>query len=233
MVSSKAERRVRTPGPLRLAFTRAVHDWYYGLIPFGVMNLLWLVSVLTVVAGPPATAAMLAVARDAVAGVTDDPGHFFSYVRRFFWRAWGLGLITFLGSVILVTDMFFYAGLVSGNSFLSSMGVFFLLYVLIVWIEFLLIAWPLSVDRPNMRVRDVLRNAGILTLRMPGANFGLALIVILLFVLAFSVAVILAMAYAAIIALLVQHYLHLQASVLANFPASPGEEAAPAQGEQW
>ena len=223
----------RAPGPLRLAFTRAVHDWYYGLIPFGVMNLLWLVSVLTVVAGPPATAAMLAVARDAVAGVTDDPGHFFSYVRRFFWRAWGLGLITFLGSVILVTDMFFYAGLVSGNSLLSSMGVFFLLYVLIVWIEVLLIAWPLSVDRPNMPVRDVLRNAAILTLRSPGANFGLALIVIFLFVVSFSVAVILAMAFAVIIALLVQHYLHLQAPVLANFPESPGEEAVQVEGAQW
>ena len=36
--------------------------------PFAVINLVWLVLVLTVVAGPPATAAMLGVARDAAIG---------------------------------------------------------------------------------------------------------------------------------------------------------------------
>jgi len=46
-------------GPLRLAFTRGVQDWWYGLIPFAVLNLVWLLAVVTVVAGPPATAAML------------------------------------------------------------------------------------------------------------------------------------------------------------------------------
>src|SRR5207249_3036330 len=54
--------------PLRFAFTGAVQDWWYGLIPFAVLNLLWLLLVLTVVAGPPATAAMLGVARDAAVG---------------------------------------------------------------------------------------------------------------------------------------------------------------------
>ena len=49
----------RAPGPLRLAFTRAVQDWWYGLLPFAALNMLWLLLVLTVVAGPPATAAML------------------------------------------------------------------------------------------------------------------------------------------------------------------------------
>ena len=34
-----AARRGRDPGPLRLAFTRAVQDWYYGLIPFAVDEL--------------------------------------------------------------------------------------------------------------------------------------------------------------------------------------------------
>jgi uncharacterized membrane protein YesL len=176
---------------------------------------------------------MLAVARDAVAGQTDDPGHFFTYLRRFFWRAWGLGLITFLGSVILVTDMFYYAGLMSGNAILANTGVFFLLYVLIVWIEFLLLAWPLLVDRPNMPILDVMRNAAILTLRRPGANFGLALIVIVLYVLSFTLAVILALAFAAIVALMVQHYLHIQAPQLANFPPSPGEDAVQAESELW
>src|SRR5688572_3449216 len=156
-------------GPLRLAFTRAVHDWYYGLIPFAVMNFVWLVLVLTVVGGPPATAAMLAVARDAAVDQGGEPRQFFVYLRRFFWRAWGLGLVTFLGSVILVTDLFFYANAMSGNQLLVNMGVVFLLYLLIIWLEFLLIAWPLLTNQPDMSIRHVIRNAAILTLRMPGA----------------------------------------------------------------
>src|SRR6476469_7951988 len=86
--------------PLRTAFTLAIQDWYYGLIPFAALNLLWLVLVVTVVAGPPATAAMLGVARDAAIGEGAEPRNFFIYLRRYFWRAWGLGLVTLLVSII-------------------------------------------------------------------------------------------------------------------------------------
>ena len=65
------------PGPLRIAFTRAIQDWYYDLIPFAVMNLVWLIMVVTVIAGPPATAAMLCVARDTATGQGGEPGRFF------------------------------------------------------------------------------------------------------------------------------------------------------------
>ena len=109
---------MRRPGPVRLAFTRAAQDWYYGLIPFGVMNFFWLLSVLTVVAGPPATAAMLAVARDAATEQGGEPRLFFPYVKQYFWRAWKFGLVTLLGSIILVGDIQYYADLRwAGTSF--------------------------------------------------------------------------------------------------------------------
>jgi uncharacterized membrane protein YesL len=215
--------RASRAGPVRLAFTRAVQDWWYGLIPFAVLNLLWLLLVLTVVAGPPATAAMLGVARDAAVGEGAEPRNFFIYLRQFFWRAWRLGLVTLLGSVILVTDLGFFAGATSGSSILLKAFYYFLLYALIVWFEFLLIAWPLLVNQPEMSIRDIVRNAGILTLRMPGANFGLALLVLLIFVFSFFLAIAISLALAALVALLVQHYLHIQAPVLANFPPRPGE----------
>ncbi len=229
MALNKAEARRRTPNALRLAFSRAVQDWFYELIPFAIMNLFWLVLVLTVVAGPPATAAMLAVARDSAVGQGGEPRMFFFYVRRFFWRAWGLGLITLLGTVILTSDLNFFAGALSGVPAVFNMGIFFLLYVLVVWIEFLLIAWPLMVDHPEMPITNVLRNAAIVTLRVPGANLGLAVLVILLLVLSFAFGVLLALAFAAVVALLAQHYLHYQAPLLANFPRLPGEEIAEAE----
>jgi len=218
-------RGARGPGPLRLSFTRAVQDWWYGLIPFAVLNLVWLFLILTVVAGPPATAAMLGVARDAAVGEGAEPKNFFIYLRLYFGRAWALGLITLLGTFILVVDFRFYSDLMSGNPLLQSTGMWLLTYVLIVWLEFLLIAWPLLVNQPEMSIRDVVRNAAIVTLRVPGANLGLALIVIFLFVISFFLAVLLSLAYAALISLLVQHYLHVQVPILANFPARPGEGA--------
>jgi len=210
-------------GPLRLAVFRAVQDWWYGLIPFAAMNLIWLVLVVTVVAGPPATAAMLGVARDAATGQGAEPSQFFFYLRRLFWRAWSLGLVSALGTVIFVTDLYFYADRLSGNPFILQVGIFFLLYVLIVWIEFLLFAWPLLVNQPEMGLRHVLRNSAILALRTPGANFGLALIVLFLVILSIWLAPLVGLALAAIIALLTQHYLHLQAPILASFPSRPGE----------
>jgi uncharacterized membrane protein YesL len=229
---AKQARRTRTPGPLRLAFSRAVEDWYYGLIPFAALNFVWLICVLTVVAGPPATAAMLGVARDAAIGQGAEPSNFIYYLRRFFWRAWKLGLITALGSIILVVDLGFYAEALSGNLLLLYIGVIFLLYALVVWLEFLLIAWPLLVNQPEMPIRHVLRNAAILTLRVPGANLGLAVIVILLCVLSFFLAIIVSLALAAFVALLAQHYLHRQAPMLAHWPPRPGEAARPAEAAE-
>ncbi|MEO8288255.1 MAG: DUF624 domain-containing protein [Chloroflexota bacterium] len=233
MVSSDAhEQLMHPPGPLRLAFTRAARGWYYGLIPFSVMNFLWLVSVLTIIGGPPATAAMLAVARDALLMQGGEPRNFLRYMGQYFWRAWGLGLVSLLGTAILVTDIAFYANVMSGNHILMNMGTLLLLYVLIIWVEFLLLAWPLLVDRPEMPLRDVVRNAAILTLRVPAANFGLALIVAILCVLSVFVAVLFALAFTAFVSLMVQHYLYLQAPVLANFLPLPGEDAEQATAEE-
>jgi len=218
-------------GPLRLAVTRTVQDWWYGLVPFAIMNLVWLVLVVTVVAGPPATAAMLGVARDAAIGQGVEPSQFFFYLRRLFWRAWALGLISALGTVIFVTDLFFYADRLGENPFLLQVGIFFLLYVLIVWLEILLFAWPLLVNQPAMGLGHVMRNSAILALRTPGANFGLALIVLFLMILSIWLAPLVGLALAAIIALLSQHYLHLQAPILANFPPRPGEDVAEAPAE--
>ena len=220
------------PGPLRLAFTRAANDWYYGLIPFSIMNFLWLVSVLTIVGGPPATAAILAVARDALVSQGGEPRNFLPYMKQYFWRAWGLGLVSFLGTAILVTDMAFYADVMSGDPVLANAGILFLVYVLIVWLEFLLLAWPLMVNQLEMPLRHVIRNAAILTLRVPMPNFGLALLVITLYVLSVLVAIVFALAFTAFVSLLVQHYLYLQAPVLANFPPLPGEGAAQATSEE-
>ncbi|HEX9987881.1 MAG TPA: DUF624 domain-containing protein [Chloroflexia bacterium] len=230
-IPHSAFRTPRSAGPLRLAFTRAIQDWYYGLIPFSIMNFFWIVLVLTVVGGPPATAAMLGVARDAATGQGGEPRQFFFYLRQYFWRAWGLGLVTFLVSVILLTDLGFYTDLMSENLLLLNIGSIFMLYVLIVWLEFLLIAWPLLVNQPEMPLRHVMRNAAILTLRMPGANFGLALVVIFLCVVSLSFGIILALALAAIVSLMAQHYLHMQAPVLANFPPPPGAGAVPPDEE--
>jgi uncharacterized membrane protein YesL len=210
---------------VRLAFTRAVGDWYYNLIPFAVLNMLWFLLVLTVVAGPPATAAMLGVARDAAVGEGVEPRNFFIYLRRFFWRAWGLGVITFVVSFILLTDLRFFAAVMSGNPVLSSIAGLLLFYVPVVWLEFLLLAWPLLVNQSEMSLPNVMRNAAILTLRTPGANFGLALLVILLSFFSFFLTIAVPLALAALVSMLVQHYLHIQAPVLANFPPRPGEGA--------
>ncbi|HMA33132.1 MAG TPA: DUF624 domain-containing protein [Chloroflexia bacterium] len=215
--------RARRAGPVRLAFTHAVQDWWYGLIPFAVLNLVWLGCVATVVAGPPATAALFVVARDAAIGQGAEPSTFFYALRRYFWRSWGLGLVSAAGTFLFVFDLYYYADRLAGTGIAFNVGVFFLVYVLLVWLEFLLMAWPLLVNHPAMGLRHVLRNAAIVTLRTPGANFGLAAIVVLLTLFSIWFSPFVGLGLGALVALLAQHYLHIQAPVLANFPPRPGE----------
>ncbi len=213
--------------PLLRAFTKAVEDWWYGMIPFAVLNLLWFVCVLTVVAGPPATAALLSVARDAAIGQGAEPSSFFYAFRRLFWRSWQLGAFTAAGTFFLVLDIRFYGLLLSGNSLIYGMGMTMLVYLLLLWCEGLLIAWPLLVNQPQMALRDLLRNTVVFILRAPLLNLGLTAIVALLMLFGLVVSFIIPLALGSILALLVQHYLHLQAPTLAAWPPSPGETSAP------
>ncbi len=209
--------------PVLTSFARAVGDWWYGLIPFAVLNLLWFACCLTVVAGPPATAALLSVARDAAIGQGAEPSSFFYAFRRLFWRSWQLGAITAAGTFFLLIDMRFYGLLLSGNSLIYGMGMTLLIYVLLLWCEALLIAWPLLVNQPTMALRDLLRNTALFILRAPLLNLGLTALVALLVLFGIIVSFLIPLALAAVVALLVQHFLHLQAPALAAWPPGPGE----------
>lgn len=196
------------------------------------MNFLWLISVLTIIGGPPATAAMLAIARDAIVLEGGEPRRFFHYMSQYFRRSWSLGLVSFLGTAILVTDINFYPSVIR-DPLLANVGLLFLIYLLVVWLEFLLIAWPVLVNHPDMPLRDVMRNAVIFALRHPWANLGLALLVIFLYVCSVFLSVLIALALAAFVSLLVQHYLYLWAPTLANFRPFPGAGASAIEtGEQ-
>ncbi len=209
--------------PLLTAFARAVGDWWYGMIPFAVLNLLWFVCVLSVVAGPPATAALLSVARDAAIGQGAEPSSFFFAFRRLFWRSWQLGAITAAGTFFLLIDMRFYGLLLSGNALIYGMGMTLLIYILLLWCEGLLIAWPLLVNQPTMPLRVLLRNTVLFILRAPLLNLALTALVALLLVFGLVVSFTIPLALGAVIALLVQHFLHIQAPALAAWPPSPGE----------
>jgi len=208
---------------LLTAFARAVEDWWYGMIPFAVLNLLWFVCVISVVAGPPATAALLVVARDAAIGQGAEPSSFFYAFRRLFWRSWRLGAISAGGTFFLLLDIRFYGLLLSGNSLIYGMGMTLLVYILLLWCEALLIAWPLLVNQPDMALRDLFRNTVLFILRAPLLNLGLTALVALLLLFGLVVSFIIPLALGAVIALFVQHFLHLQAPTLAAWPPSPGE----------
>jgi uncharacterized membrane protein YesL len=208
---------------LAVAFARAVADWWYGLIPFAILNFAWFAGVLTVIAGPPATAALLVVARDAAMGVGAEPSTFFAAFRQFFWRSWGLGLITAAGTLFLGYDFVFYMSLLADNALALGAGLSFFGFLLLLWGAVLLVAWPLLVNQPAMPLRAVLYNALLCTLQAPFAAGGLLILVLLLLLFALAVAFLLPLVLGAFVALLAQHYLHLRAPILAAWPPGPGD----------
>src|SRR6476659_8003834 len=130
-------------GAVRIAFTRAVRDWWYGLIPFAIINLMWFGFVVSVVAGSSTKNALLVCARDSAIGQGTELSTFFHALRRYFWRAWALGLVSAVGTVLLTFDLKFYSDTLSGSGLLFTMGILFLLHVLVLWGEPLLPVSPL------------------------------------------------------------------------------------------
>jgi hypothetical protein len=51
-------------------------------------------------------------------------------------------------------------------------------------------------------------------------------------VLSFFIAIIVSLALAAFVSLLAQHYLHLQAPILAHWPPRPGQATGPAEAPE-
>ena len=105
-----------------LLFGRAISLWWRELISFMLLNILWLALQITIIAGPPATAAMYAAARRVVDGDYLDLRHYWDAMRQMFWPAWKWGAVNLVIVVVVAGNFWFYRN--SSSSLIALLRLF-------------------------------------------------------------------------------------------------------------
>ncbi len=157
---------------LRL-FARTIGHWWREFVLLLALNLLWLLAQLTVVLGPPATAALVAVAGRVADGELTDFGDFWRALRANFTAAWRWGLLQGLVYGVLGFNLVAYAGR-------DGVGILTLRYawtlILFIWFAINLYFWPLYFEQIDRRLTTTLSNASKMALLNPGFTLGYALL---------------------------------------------------------
>ncbi|MGQ9491581.1 MAG: DUF624 domain-containing protein [Anaerolineae bacterium] len=149
---------------LRL-FARAIALWWREFPFLLVLNLVWLLAQVTVVLGPPATAALVAVAGRVADGELTDCGDFWRALQANFGTAWRWGLAQGLVYGVLGFNLVAYAGR-DGASLLSLRYAWTLLAL--AWFAVNLYFWPLHFEQIDRRFTITLSNAAKMALLNPG-----------------------------------------------------------------
>jgi hypothetical protein len=135
----------------------------------GMCNLLWLLSQVLIIPGPPATLALFhytnLLARGEVAGVSD----FLSAMRRYWGLAWRWGILNYALVGLLIGDYLLTGRLSQSAAAQFAQG--FYLAVLGVWLYLQLYALPFLFEMEEPDLLAALRN-GVLML---GRNIAFSL----------------------------------------------------------
>lgn len=161
---------------------RALALWWDELIVFTFFNVVWLVLQIPIITGPPATAAMYAIARRVVDNELVDPLDGWRALRRMFVPAWKWGTVNLFFAILIVADLWGYHQ--------AEGQVWTILRLLwsalaLVWFAMNLFYWPFWLAQSDRRMVNTLRNSLVLMLKVPG--FALTLTAISALLIAVSV----------------------------------------------
>lgn len=152
---------------------RAIALWWREFILLTLFNLAWLALQVPIVTGPPATAAMYALARRVVDAEWMGPLDGWLALRQMFLPAWKWGAVNLVIGLVLVVNFLAYweaPGL--------GWMILRLLWgaIALVWFAINLFYWPFWLVQSDRRMMTTARNSLLLLVKRPA--FGLTLAVI-------------------------------------------------------
>ncbi|HET7087850.1 MAG TPA: DUF624 domain-containing protein [Anaerolineae bacterium] len=152
---------------------RAIALWWREFILLTLFNLAWLALQVPIVTGPPATAAMYALARRVVDAEWIGPLDGWLVLRQMFLPAWKWGAVNLVIGLVLVVNFLAYweaPGL--------GWVILRLLWgaIALVWFAINLFYWPFWLVQSDRRMMTTARNSLLLLVKRPA--FGLTLAVI-------------------------------------------------------
>jgi len=199
---------------LVLPVGRTLGDWWREMLVLGVACFAWLLLSLTVIGGPPAGAALYAAARGTALHQHVDLRLFTTALRAYFLKSWMVGLVGLFGILFWWVDLTLYVNLLGGSSVLGWAGAIIIFYLGVIWLHTLSYAWSLMVCRDDLRLKQLLRNGLILSLRFPANTITTSIIAGVLLLGAIYVPPLIGLVIPALVALLGLHNLYLLAPEL-------------------
>lgn len=130
------------------------------LLMSAVYNLLWLLAIVLLIPGPPATLALFYVANRMANGEVVDLSDFTRAFKRYWGIGWRWGLINLLLLFILVGDIFLTGRLSTSPAARIFQG--FYLAALAVWVLVQIFALPFLFEQKEPNLRQALRNSIVL-----------------------------------------------------------------------
>ena len=185
MTDAGALRPLRINGGLGRALQAALGAWWREIFALTGLNLLWTVAAFSIVALPPATAAMFYVARQVLGNDSFVNWQTFWQPLRRYWRAaWAWGFVFFALSGVAAANLWIYRG-APGAVWTILRWVWATLLVL--WVILNLFFWPFwfAEDEAHRKLRTTWRNALAFVTANPFPALFVTLIVVLLGVLSF------------------------------------------------
>jgi len=131
-----------------------------------VCNLVWLISVLLIIPGPPVTLALFYYTNQAVHEETVDLMDFFKAIPRFWWTSWRWGILNLIVLVLLIGDVILtsYQSQTQTSVFFSSVYITLIFF----WLLLQTFALPFILEQEKTSVFQALRNSVVMIGHNPG-----------------------------------------------------------------
>jgi uncharacterized membrane protein YesL len=161
---------------------RAIAAWWHELVFLLVLNFLWLLAQLTVVLGPPATAALFPIARRVLDREIVDFGDVWRAMRATFVNSWAWGIAQFVVYGVLCFNFLSYR---AGSGLLLATLRYTWALLALAWFAVNLYYWPLYYAEEDRRFGVTLANAAKMALL--NLNFTVVYALLALFLIGVSV----------------------------------------------
>ena len=146
-------------------FGLAIRKWWREFLFLLALNFLWLLAQMTIILGPPSTAALYVVTQRVLDGSIVDFGDFGRALKENFGNSWIWGAVQILVYTVLGYNLFSYWGK-EGVYFLALRYAWTLLAL--IWFTINLYYWPLNLAQVDKRFTTTLTNAIKMVLLNPG-----------------------------------------------------------------
>ena len=159
MDDAEALHSLRIKGGIFGAIQAAWRGWWREIFVLTGLNLLWTVAAFSIIALPPATAAMFNVARQVLANDSFINWQTFWQPFRRYWRAaWGWGLVFFALAGVAAANLWIYR---DAPGTVWTVLRWLWATVLVLWVIVNLFFWPFwfAEDIAHRKLRTTWRNA--------------------------------------------------------------------------